>query len=122
MKTGGQARTATKSPGDHNPPARSSAPFSAPLWRLAITSSACGHNAAATLDSVAAYARIVTREVLLGEGSCAKILTDAGPEYLPRAQAAVAADGPGKDLLYRAINGFSLKERRASKEATPDVA
>lgn len=76
-----------------------------------------GHNAASTLDSVAAFARLVTKQVLLGEGSSVKILTDDGKEYLPREQSRIAKNGPGKDLLYRAINGFDLNGRKANKEA-----
>jgi ParB/RepB/Spo0J family partition protein len=75
-----------------------------------------GHNAASTLDSIAAYARIVAKQVLLGEGHIAKNLA-VSPQALGLAQSKIASDGPGKDLLYRAINGFDRKERKANKEA-----
>jgi hypothetical protein len=76
-----------------------------------------GHNAASTLDSVAAYAKLIAKEVLLGEGSSSKILEDAGPEYLSRAQAKIAQNGPGMPLVYRAMNGFAKEGRRANKDA-----
>lgn len=64
-----------------------------------------GHNAASVLDSVAAYSRLVTKQVLLGEGSIVKNLT-MHSDALGLAQSKIVNGGPGKDLLYRAINGF----------------
>lgn len=59
-------------------------------------------DAASVLDSVAAYSKLVTKQVLLGEGAAAKILAAAGKDRLSTAQTTIAQDGPGKDLLYRA--------------------
>lgn len=47
--------------------------------------------------------RIVAKEVLLGEGQTANILAAYGANQLAATQAKIAATGPGKDLLYRAI-------------------
>lgn len=51
--------------------------------------------------------------MLLGEGTVAKILATAGNGALEGTQAKIAQDGPGKDLLYRAINAFGPGERPA---------
>jgi hypothetical protein len=75
-----------------------------------------GKNAAAVLDSVAAYTRLVTKQVLLGEGTVSKILETAGNGALEGTQAKVAQDGPGMPLLYRAINGFGREERGEKKD------
>jgi len=74
-----------------------------------------GHNAASTLDSVAAYARIVAKGVLLGE-DVSRILDTSTPQALGNAQAAIAAEGPGARTLYRAMNGFPKDERVAKKK------
>lgn len=76
-----------------------------------------GHAASSVLDSVAAFARIVAKEVLLGEGQASKILEAYGANQLASAQAKITADGPGMPLLYRAINGFDRSERKERKEA-----
>ena len=76
-----------------------------------------GHNAASVLDSVAARCKLIAKDVLLGEGPCSKILEHAGPEYLSRAQAHIAKEGPGMPLVYRAINRFSKEDRKVNKEA-----
>ena len=52
-----------------------------------------------------ANGRVKSSRVLLGEGSAAKILVTHA-DALRAAQSKIAQDGPGKDLLYRAINGF----------------
>ncbi|WP_087001438.1 hypothetical protein [Rhizobium sullae] len=65
---------------------------------------------------MAAFSQIVAKEVLLGEGSAAKILAAHGDAFRS-AQKKIAADGPGKDLLYRAMNGFNRKDRAANKNA-----
>jgi hypothetical protein len=77
-----------------------------------------GHNAASTLDSVAAYCRLLSLQILINEGPVAKILAETpGGGALIQAQKSVAKDGPGKDVLYRAINGFSIADRAANKTA-----
>ena len=59
--------------------------------------------------------------MLLGEGLAAKFLAPKNGEQrggvsLARIQQDIAQDGPGKDLLYRAINGFDLKKRSEKKD------
>lgn len=76
-----------------------------------------GHNAASVLDSVAAYVRLVAKDVLLGDGATTKILVAAGQDKLSTAQTKIAKNGPGTELLYRAMNGFTKETRRANKEA-----
>lgn len=75
-----------------------------------------GHNAASVLDSVAAYAKLITKEVLLGEGESAKILA-LSRNGLAKTQTTIAKDGPGTSVLYRAMNGFHKADRRANKDA-----
>ncbi len=48
----------------------------------------------------------------VGRRDSLKILETAGKDRLATAQTTIAQDGPGKDLLYRAINGFDRKDRR----------
>jgi chemotaxis protein histidine kinase CheA len=75
-----------------------------------------GFNAGATQDSVAAYAKIVSKAILLG-GEAADRFLAAEPENLARTQKSIAEHGPGKDVIYRAINGFGLEERKERKAA-----
>jgi ParB-like nuclease domain len=77
-----------------------------------------GYSAAAALDSVAAYALVVAREVLLGDAT-SKIFEVVGtaPQQLAPLQAKVAKDGPGEDLIYRTMNGFDRDQARAKKAA-----
>lgn len=74
-----------------------------------------GGNALATLDSVAATARIIAKHVLLGEGDAFGITKASGSNVLGNAQTAIAKDGPGIPLLYRAINGFDWEKRKEAK-------
>lgn len=80
-----------------------------------------GHNAAAILDSVAAYSRLVTRQILLGEGVASKYLDATGSKgggvSLVRMQQDIASDGPGMRVLYRAMNGFAKEARKENKDA-----
>ena len=78
-----------------------------------------GFNAGATHDSVAAYAKIVTRAILLGNGEASKFLEASDPRTLARAQASIAEHGPGEHILYRAINGFGLRDRHERKADDP---
>ena len=71
-----------------------------------------GVNAAATQDSVAAYAHIVSRAILLGDEDASRFLEVSDARTLGTAQAKIAQDGPGAPIMYRAINGFSLAERK----------
>lgn len=73
-----------------------------------------GHNAASVLDSVAAHCKLLAKDILSGEGSTSKILEAGG--QLAQNQAKVIKNGPGAELLYRAINGFTKEERRVNKE------
>lgn len=81
-----------------------------------------GHNVAAELDSVAAYARIVSKAVLLGdEKAVNKILLTSDDRTLARVRAQVADGGPGIETIYRAINGFDRKDRAANKQTETAV-
>lgn len=84
-----------------------------------------GGNALATLDSVAATARVIAKQILLGEGEASRILeafdnknlASGKPSrtVLANAQEAIAKDGPGANLLFRAINGFDYEARKEAK-------
>lgn len=76
-----------------------------------------GHNAASVLDSVAAYSRLIAKQVLLGEGDSWEFLQVSGDRFATKAQTEIAQSGPGRALLYRAINGFELSEARDRKNA-----
>jgi colicin import membrane protein len=74
-----------------------------------------GYNAASVLDSVAAHARIIAKDILLGEGEFSKFLENSRGA-LGQAQKLVAQHGPGMPLLYRAMNHFSKEDRKANKD------
>ncbi len=57
-----------------------------------------GAEAAATHDSVAAYAKIVTKAILLGDEAAGKFLPSARLDDLTRTQQSVAEHGPGRTI------------------------
>lgn len=75
-----------------------------------------GYSASAILDAVAAYSRIIAKDVLLGDGGVTKVLVTLGAGALEGQQALIAKVGPGNELLYRAMNGFAKDERSANKK------
>jgi hypothetical protein len=78
-----------------------------------------GNGAAPTLDSVAAYAKLISREILLGEG---EVPTNVGTSRssLTQLQATIARTGPSEELLYRAMNGFTYDEKGGdNRQAIP---
>ena len=84
-----------------------------------------GHNAGAQADSVAAYARIVAKAILLGDEEVTRKFfrftksAKGGGKSLERMQSEIAEHGPGVDIIYRAANRFSLDDRDAIfKEAS----
>jgi len=74
-----------------------------------------GYNAAALLDSVAAYIKVVAFDVLTGTGATSKKL-DVAPGALTKAKNEIAENGVGARLIYHAMNGFTLQQRKDNKE------
>jgi chemotaxis protein histidine kinase CheA len=72
-----------------------------------------GNNAAAALDSVAAHAYDVSKEILLCEDGNDKILSLLLGKHgfsLDTLQAEVVENGPGPDILFRVINNVGRTE------------
>jgi hypothetical protein len=70
-----------------------------------------GNNAAAQLDSVAAYSRIVTKTILLGEGTLASRFLDANDPAQQRGYTA----GGGRFPLRQCACLHSPEQKRASR-------
>lgn len=60
-------------------------------------------------------ARIVAKAVLLGGEAACKFLQPARKDDLTRTQTKIAQDGPGKPLLYRAMNGSIARSENATQ-------